>query len=697
LYNSGDSDIDVSGFYLSDNPAKIEKWAFPSGTIVSANGYLLVFASDKNTVINGELHTNFKFSIGETAFLADTERNVVDSVTIPSIAKDTGFARKPDGGEWTYVTCTPGATNDDAQEIAAEGIVPPSFSYESGFYNDEISVILSQSDGYDIYYTTDFTEPTLASEKYVGAIQVADRSPEPPLTATLAGYTPSVPVNKSTVIRAVAVDEDENFSACVTKTYFIGVDRETLYPDMPIVSITTAPDRLFDSETGIYANPYQRGKAWEREVNITYIDGGGNFGFSQSAGIRVRGDLSRRELQKSFNVYARSEYGAKEFIYPVIPGAKSKATGEKIKDYKGFMLRDGGNNVSTYKYLDSQLHAMNVYNEVAIQDSALCTVFINGEYWGPYYLQEKYDDHYIETNYGVDSDDVVLIKAGTLEEGESTDYTLYSSAMNFAKNADLTNAANYEEFCNKFDVDSLCHYCAIMTSIANNDWPQKNYALWRSRTITDEPYHDGKWRFMVFDADLVYYQASTNMLKTVYNAGWIKQAVENEDFKRRYVTALSDTINLVYSPEQIRDGFWAEHSAFSPYAQAYCARFGKGFSSYQTEAVKTMAWSYFWKSKLEADTSAFFALDNAVDVLFQTNVVGGGTIKVNGISADVSAGPLKCRYFTEYPITIAANPKKGYAFSHWYVTGGTISNMNSTEAIVNLTDDTVITAVFVQQ
>src|SRR2546421_7972399 len=59
LRNSSATPQTLSGFYLSDDPLNLNKWQFPSVS-VPANGYLLVWASDKNRAISGSpLHTNF--------------------------------------------------------------------------------------------------------------------------------------------------------------------------------------------------------------------------------------------------------------------------------------------------------------------------------------------------------------------------------------------------------------------------------------------------------------------------------------------------------------------------------------------------------------------------------------------------------------------------------------------------------------
>ena len=58
LHNSTASPIDLTGYFLSDKSSNLTKWQIPSGT-VPANGYMIVVASKRDTVVGGQLHTNF--------------------------------------------------------------------------------------------------------------------------------------------------------------------------------------------------------------------------------------------------------------------------------------------------------------------------------------------------------------------------------------------------------------------------------------------------------------------------------------------------------------------------------------------------------------------------------------------------------------------------------------------------------------
>lgn len=64
LYNGYNYEIDLSGYYLSDDYLNTRKWQIPSGVKIGANSYLLLYATGLDKVIDGECHTNFKLDKG---------------------------------------------------------------------------------------------------------------------------------------------------------------------------------------------------------------------------------------------------------------------------------------------------------------------------------------------------------------------------------------------------------------------------------------------------------------------------------------------------------------------------------------------------------------------------------------------------------------------------------------------------------
>lgn len=110
IYNGYNHDINLSGYYLSDDTSNSRKWEFPEVTI-KAKDYLIVFASGENKVIDGELHTNFKIdSKGENLLLTENDGDVISKVYCNLALSDTSYGYN--GKEYVYYyNGTPGLEN----------------------------------------------------------------------------------------------------------------------------------------------------------------------------------------------------------------------------------------------------------------------------------------------------------------------------------------------------------------------------------------------------------------------------------------------------------------------------------------------------------------------------------------------------------------------------------------------------------
>jgi hypothetical protein len=113
LYNAGEDPFDLSGYVLTDNLSNTTNWHIPTGTVIAAQGYLLVWADDKNSPTN--LHTNFKLSkSGEALGLFTPEGARVDSLTFGAQTTDVSQGRWPDAqsAPFYYMKMpTPGSVN----------------------------------------------------------------------------------------------------------------------------------------------------------------------------------------------------------------------------------------------------------------------------------------------------------------------------------------------------------------------------------------------------------------------------------------------------------------------------------------------------------------------------------------------------------------------------------------------------------
>jgi len=117
LYNMGLSQVDLSGFLLSDDPSLPAKWRFPAGTTLAPGQFLLVWADNDSGP--GILHATFALSAGGEHIVLSTPDgvHVVDSVTFGALGADQALGRLPDGlgNYFVLLPPTPGASNNQAQ------------------------------------------------------------------------------------------------------------------------------------------------------------------------------------------------------------------------------------------------------------------------------------------------------------------------------------------------------------------------------------------------------------------------------------------------------------------------------------------------------------------------------------------------------------------------------------------------------
>lgn len=115
LYNNNQVAVDLSGYVITDKADKAYKWVFPQGTVLPANGYLVLWADEQ--ISQGTFHCNFKLSAaGEMLMLSDSSGTILDSVYYGVQITDVAMARVPNGtGSWTPQTATFMANNQPMQ------------------------------------------------------------------------------------------------------------------------------------------------------------------------------------------------------------------------------------------------------------------------------------------------------------------------------------------------------------------------------------------------------------------------------------------------------------------------------------------------------------------------------------------------------------------------------------------------------
>lgn len=97
------------------------------------------------------------------------------------------------------------------------------------------------------------------------------------------------------------------------------MDKSVVSTGLPVISMYMNEHDLYDKYTGIYANPLERGRNWERPCFVSYFKNG-ELLFGSGAGARIHGGTSRLHQLKSFRLYFRSLYGKDRFPEDLIFG-----------------------------------------------------------------------------------------------------------------------------------------------------------------------------------------------------------------------------------------------------------------------------------------------------------------------------------------------------------------------------------------
>jgi hypothetical protein len=638
-----------------------------------------------------------------------------------------------------------------ASDETGTRLPPPEFSHKGGFYGHALSLHLSTDiDGADIYYTLDGSVPdpanltgttynykniwiqrpgeadgNMLTESYItnlysSAISIVNRQNESDRLSQKASsyhnppyYIPSSPVYKGTVVRAITVKAGYAPSEVATHTFFIG--NRARY-SLPVISITTSEDNLFDYYSGIYTpgavfdnwrqnNPHApadggrpgnyhlRGEEWEYPAHFTFWDSGSTVpDLSQDIGFRLHGGWSRAQPMKTLRLYARSQYGKSTLEYPFFPE-------QDYGEYKRVILRNSGNDNPNTMFRDALIQR--VCRELNFDTQAYrpAVVFINGEYWGVHNIRERYDKHYIKRVYGVEEEELDLLTGRHwTKEGDNLHY---NETIAYIEENGLQDDAHYEYIKTRIDTENFIDYQIANIYSANTDWPSNNIDFWRKRTSSYQPHtprgHDGRWRWMAFDMDFGFgiwgKSAAENVLEfatATDGPGWpnppwstflLRSFLENESFTADFVNRFAGLLNTSFRPERVISLLDEYQQVLEPEMPEHITRWKEPVSMDHSGGWQWNSWQhqvsfmrnfaterpdYQWGHLMN-----YFDLDT-ISVAISVSSGEHGYIRVNDIdiipsTPGVSEDPYPWTgtYLSGIPVTIVAVPAEGYMFSHW--------------------------------
>lgn len=447
------------------------------------------------------------------------------------------------------------------------------FSQPGGFYNESFTLYISCTDWErQIRYTTNGDTPTATSTLYETPLFLDEH-----LYSTSDIYTlPVAPlfdqfvpdsVQHAIVLRAAAFDEEgQRVSEVATQTYLIrslGCNHHGL----AVVSVCADSLALFDYDTGILVpgalfnpeypdytgNYFQRGMKWERLANVEFYELD-NTGINQQCGMRTHGNRARKAPAKGMKIYAREEYGKKRFKHRFFDTTS-------IKSFKHLVLKPFSTLWPCVGVQDYLANRLALQMGLEAPNSIPVVVYLNGEYWGVYFLQEKLDDHYLEDHFGIEPEQCNILCGNGFDawewalEEESGDGSQFMQLLEWLEDADLSDSLNYAYVRSLVDIDNFIDYQILETFITNADWPANNLRCWQTG--------DNKWRFIFFDGDDTLLKTDFDVFANacyVPNNKWhtggkstllFRRLLENNDFKRKFWIRVDELCATVLSYDAV--------------------------------------------------------------------------------------------------------------------------------------------------
>jgi hypothetical protein len=699
------------------------------------NTYLIIFASE-NDNLGEELHANFKLSKeGETLSLYNHLGVLQDRYDSVLMKTDVSYGRPSQQAQQLayFDQPSPGSANNTTAYPSL--LEPPQLSHQSGFYADHLQVTLSHNEsGVTFRYTLDGSEPSQYSPVYGSTMTFVNRENDDNVVseiptnpgfdypfpgydedrANTRGWLPPVEkVNKTNVLKVKAFKTGYLESESVAATYFINPETSNRY-NLPVISLTAEMSDFFSDETGIYVygtsgaegNYNEHGREWERLTFMQYFENDGSLAFEQQLGVRIHGGGGRHSTIKNMRMYARDEYGKSSLKYKFFSNSG-------IKEFKRFMVRGPGHRPDCAPRDDlADLLIQNL--DMDVQHIQPVIVFLNGEYWGIHTIKERFDQKYLELKYGKKDDDYVIMRnRGTLDSGEEGDDQPYIDLLDFVATSDMSQMENYEYVKTQLDIDNYLNYFTSEVFMGNVDWVNTNIKFWRYKGFDKSTSGlnglDGKWRWFMFDFDLVFGGSCKDITPTVnvlrnafdpdYEEGSLlaRRLKENNQFVYDFVNRMCDRMNSTFSENNFLLRLSEIDQMLSPHMLEHVKKWrypsvSETLAGREMEVPSLEQWNFILeglqvypaerKRKIIDHMQEQFLLSDTIHMKLDVNNLSMGNIQVNslfineftdGVTADVF--PWHGTYFQNIPFTVIAVPKLGFRFVEWEETGETLDTL----------------------
>ena len=597
-----------------------------------------------------EPHAGFKISeAGGRLYLVNADTAIVDSVAYPKM---------PVGKTWNFGTLADGTMGFGFGDASPYGLVTQPVVQSRSPALDTLAEI-PPSGFYSNPFVIAFPENASVRCETGGLAPTADS----PLAISLA-------VDSSMTIRCAAFDAGKLPGEEMVRTYVLGEKHS-----LPVVFLTTDPNSLFDPDSGIYMEgnfaqskaPHYGANYWlDKEIPVTveFMEPGVNEpAFVKRAGLKIFGNYSRQNDKKSVAITFREKYGDKRLRYSLFPDFP------ELNKFKVFILRNNGSNFGNDYIRDRLASSISEGLGVDYQRGRFAVVYYNGEYYGIHSIRERSTEYYFETHYGLNPDDIDLLKAdNSVSAGSAVDYV---ALMDWLESNHLGNEDNYAYIASQIDVDNFINYMQTEMYANNRDWPGNNLKKWRNNNPKT------KWKWFLYDMDFGMgngYSEYTNNIFEFAAAedgeSWpngpeytllFRRLLENSGFRAAFVNRMAVLLQMNFSSarvlariERMMNEIESEISRDQKRWKLSSSRMDR-----QLEEIEDFARER--PDIVYDELREYFELGKRTPVTL--SVTGPGTILVHGLALDVAS--LVVPFFEGTPVLLSAEPTAGGVWAGW--------------------------------
>ena len=567
LYNNSKETIKLKDYYLTTTTNNPKKYQLPDVELKPDSYYILMASGDTNLSNNSYKHTNFKLSDNEGLFLYKNGK-VVDSMFISNIPVGNSYGRSSNSGLYYFSNPTPNKANGSGNMQIS---YTPVFNKEAGVYNNVENLEIVMNCPGTLYYTTDGSYPSTRSRTYNGALN---------LTST-------------TVIKAMCSESGKSNSKTITKSYIIN-ENHTL----PVLSLSISPSDY----SSILSHTWTTG--YEKPAYAEFFEDGNSF--SLPSGFKLFGGSARSEKKKSYAITFKKKYGAGSLNYQVFDNRDNAV-------YDTLVIRSGSqdNNKAIIRdILGTSLVDGKINVDVQAYKSVI--LYLNGKYYGVYFIREKVDENFIASHYNVDGtkSDIIRIDGGVIYGTRAK----YNKLINYINSHNLANKEYYDEVSKMIDIDSVIDYWVAEAYVTNND-------IINCKMFTNPDVNDGKWKYIFYDLDYALYNYFVNYYSfSTKSSGMgsrgipttiLRNLMKNSEFKKKYTERVAYQLKEVWNQERVMERYNDILKELEPEMDRDLARWGRTRKDWNYELGRLKTYIEKRESYMKSQTKSFFNLSNS--------------------------------------------------------------------------------------